>query len=90
MTALNTKLIRCKQNTKDFYKCFSSIKSSFPWYEFYSIATVFQICHADDTIICPCAVGQKKKYLFQCKLLYRNETGTNQHGLFVIYFSLML
>ena len=39
-----------------------------------------------------CTIGQKKKkkekkkkkknhYLFQYKLLYRNETGTNHHGL---------
>ena len=30
-----------------------------------------------------CTVGQRKKeapYLFQCKLSYRNKTGTNQHG----------
>ena len=32
-----------------------------------------------------CTLGQKKKtkhpYLFQYKLSYRNETGTNHHGL---------
>ena len=31
-----------------------------------------------------CTVGQKKTkhpYLFQYKLSYRNETGTNHHGL---------
>ena len=37
------------------------------------------------SMIGDCTVVQKKKmkhpYLFQCKLLQRNETGTNNHGL---------
>ena len=40
---------------------------------------------AEKSFFLLCTVGQKRKtkhlYLFQYKLSYRNETGTNHHGL---------